>query len=754
MQSLTNLFKNVLVSADGIDKMEEQKQSTQLIKLFESKVIYPVDKAYNEKMISIYRRIKKDLFDPLKFEYWGNVAICGGYATDLFYMTNNSSDIDIYIFGIKNQNKIDEIVKNIIKLVSGEITFETKAVMTLKTKSRKSVQIINTSNLHSIKNILASFDINICKVAFDGCQILFDESAIDELKNCTINYNNCIITTMTINRLAKYIHKKNFGLLISPNMLENLDPLYLFRDSNGFNKFMQLSKLLNDSTLQNIHKLLSLRVCFDFRALSINSMTQYDSEILDETLKGKALSSNLKSFELFDPTLYNKFGQPKLFELIKKGQYNLSDLYDQQIVDMCYFNVTCMVVLYEPDEQKIIDLIKNIHHVGSKNQNKYKLNYLHMACLFNRQTLVGFLMNESNYKMVMEIAVKEDNYELYKMAVATYNSGRDKYMYDKNTLLQYKAYGIYKELYENFESEDENFEDFLETHLEDQLKDMTLENFMIKYFKSNQKDQTRILSFLIKKCVKETKQVDKYMLEPGSMTEVENVLYKIYYDKINAETEVKYNRMLKNVVDEATYNKHIKVNFENPFKNNTLESRIKLIEIYTSKVLPNDYKFDDRFINELIIHLDDPTMIKDTPFKRLLIDNVLSRIDVKNNMKQYVIDHLRKTNDVTLYSQMIANTAEHDLAYTKSVLNSDYSRQENALGYTPCDIIIFQTMNDYYNNYGIGKNYVKDVGYSNKYLENRRKSVRNINRNKPILEYNEIPDKAKVVALLPELFCF
>ena len=46
-------------------------------------------------MIVVLKRIRQDLFDPMLFEHWNNVAIRGGYVLDLLYYTTVSLDIDI-----------------------------------------------------------------------------------------------------------------------------------------------------------------------------------------------------------------------------------------------------------------------------------------------------------------------------------------------------------------------------------------------------------------------------------------------------------------------------------------------------------------------------------------------------------------------------------------------------------------------------------------------------------------------------------
>jgi hypothetical protein len=155
--------------------------------------------------------------------------------------------------------------------------------------------------------------------------------------------------------------------------------------------------------------------------------------------------------------------------------------------------------------------------------------------------------------------------------------------------------------------------------------------------------------------------------------------------------------------------------------------------------------------------MDDSTMVSQSPYKRFLMEMLQTRSinePIGDNIKKYVNEHLRKTTDPTLYSEILSNTPDHDLTYTKSILNPGYCRKENALGYTPCDIIIYQTFKDYTNNYGVvemKKSKFIDPQYSSKYLDNRRKSVKVIDRWAPILPYTDQPNKDAIMKLLPEL---
>lgn len=727
--------------------------------LFEPNVSPCAKKSFNEKMISIIKKINVELFDPINFKYWNNVVISGGYVVDLLFETNNSSDIDVYIYNLKSQSMIDTIASTITRLVSGVIVCETKGVMTIRTKTGKKMQIINTGNKKTVSEILDNFDLNMCKVAFDGYQIIYGMENIKLFESYLINFADIKQRNQTTERLAKYVHKKHVGLIVPESIFNTIDPLYLFRESHGFNKFLQLTKLCQDTTLEKIYKMIVIRKNFDSN--NLNNMIRYskvdrtsnygNSSKKDSALKGKSLSAHLKDRETFAPELFNKFGQPILFENIRKGTYKFEDLYNQQISDMCGFNVTCMLVLYEPDQDKVISFLKEIYKVGSKNMNRYKMNYLTMASLMNRLKIVTYLMNADNYKFVMNIAMKEDNLELYRLAYCTHSS-KDRYLYDKNMLLKYKAYNIYRELYDSTELIDV---DVAQPTIRDNVvvaKDLSNEDLIVMLADSDKR--VRQQNYIVEHSYKTIVEMEDAEYRKDSMTDVETLMYVNYLEKINKETDVEYNRMLKNLVSMEEYKKLTTIKFSNPTRHLSLKDKSMLIKIHKEHKIKENYDFKNNLVNDLIIYLDDPKMIKHTEDKHVLMD-MLSGRELGPNLKKFVEEHMRKTIDPTLYSEILSNTDSHNSAYLYSVIEADYERKENALGYTPCDIIIYQTIRDYVNDYGNirTKNAADDSDIRcSKYLDNRRKSVRMIDYSKKIINYEASENVNKIRKILPELF--
>ena len=91
-------------------------QTSKTIKEFGSK-------SNNCDMLEVMRNVSRDLFDIVKFEYWGNVVIAGGYAMDLLLNTNTSDDIDIFIYNA-DKDLIDKIYSHVVHLSGGKVAFE------------------------------------------------------------------------------------------------------------------------------------------------------------------------------------------------------------------------------------------------------------------------------------------------------------------------------------------------------------------------------------------------------------------------------------------------------------------------------------------------------------------------------------------------------------------------------------------------------------------------------------------------------
>jgi len=398
--------------------------------------------------------------------------------------------------------------------------------------------------------------------------------------------------------------------------------------------------------------------------------------------------------------------------------------------------------MYEPDENRVIEYFGNSERFSSKNYNRYKLDYVHIAALLNRLRLVKFFLNKSNYKSVMEIAVHEDNLELYEMAYKL-NSSEDRYMFTKEQLIESKAYRICEELYgqefvQSFESKQRNCE------LSDSIERIeTVEEFVSFYHDNNTNDtdktdkQKRVLQLIIQKCEKQVIRDDLYKTE--SFTPIEKMLYDSEIERINRQSDIKYNKFLLNISkDEKEYTNMITVHMSNPLDD--LKNRYLAIKM-SQGILSNDYQFNVTILNKVLFLLDDVELIKFNEYKSLLYRRVKTgNYELGPNMTEYINKNRSMISTIKHYDELLCNDPTHSDAYDNNTLDPAYVRKENAIGYTPDDIIIYKTFNEWC-----------DKKTPNK---NRSISVKLIDRTKPIIPFDGKVDMKSALQIIPEVFEF
>jgi hypothetical protein len=220
------------------------------------KSIIPVSNIYYRNMQEEYNNYCK-LYYPVIYDILSipGVVLCGGAALWLYnqscihrpntisILTEKTSpkDFDLFIYDendlsteelILSQNsKINDIINIIIKYNFVIDLFSVKGVLTLQLKSQSSevnnticVQII-LRDYYSISEILHSFDISCCSIAYDGKKTYLTKLAEYSILN-TINivmpeYRSNTYET----RLIKYFNNLNFALLLPNLKLSNDDSI-------------------------------------------------------------------------------------------------------------------------------------------------------------------------------------------------------------------------------------------------------------------------------------------------------------------------------------------------------------------------------------------------------------------------------------------------------------------------------------------------------------------------------------------------
>lgn len=189
------------------------------------------------------------------------IALCGGAALWLYnqscvYRPNVISiltpkhipkDFDLFIYEednlspeeltISQNNKINEIIRIIIKNNLTVKTYLVKGVITMQlfTKNNNDIAIINKLCIQvilrdycSISEILHSFDIPCCAIAWDGKKTYLTRLAEWSILNGT----NIVMPEYRSNtyelRLIKYFNDKNFSLLLPHLRLSNNNKIVYF----------------------------------------------------------------------------------------------------------------------------------------------------------------------------------------------------------------------------------------------------------------------------------------------------------------------------------------------------------------------------------------------------------------------------------------------------------------------------------------------------------------------------------------------
>ena len=90
------------------------------------------------------------------------------------------------------------------------------------------IQCVSFKYFESIEKLFESFDINLCRVAYDGTNVIHEENALNDIHNNQLRFNQGSIfyPSVTLKRLIKYV---KMGYNIEDNDLKILS--YAFFNS-------------------------------------------------------------------------------------------------------------------------------------------------------------------------------------------------------------------------------------------------------------------------------------------------------------------------------------------------------------------------------------------------------------------------------------------------------------------------------------------------------------------------------------------
>jgi len=125
----------------------------------------------------------------------------------------NDSDVDVFF---KNKEQLDKYLLelNANALTSGKYTTKSyvvsewhHTVVINYMDTDWKIQCISFKYFDTIEDLFRSFDINVCCIAYDGNNVVYEHNALNEINNNLIHFNSNRINypSVTLKRLVKYV---------------------------------------------------------------------------------------------------------------------------------------------------------------------------------------------------------------------------------------------------------------------------------------------------------------------------------------------------------------------------------------------------------------------------------------------------------------------------------------------------------------------------------------------------------------------
>ena len=140
--------------------------------------------------------------------------IAGG-ALHRTYRKLSLSDSDVDVF-FKNKEQLDNFLMelNINALKTGK--YSTKSyivsdwhhtIVVNYMDTDWKIQCVCFKYFDTIEDLFRSFDINVCRIAYDGNNVIFEKQVLDDINNNNLKFNESSIhyPSVTLKRLVKYV---------------------------------------------------------------------------------------------------------------------------------------------------------------------------------------------------------------------------------------------------------------------------------------------------------------------------------------------------------------------------------------------------------------------------------------------------------------------------------------------------------------------------------------------------------------------
>jgi hypothetical protein len=123
-----------------------------------------------------------------------------------------NADVDVFF---KNKEQFEQFISaiSLTSLFSGytiESTIYSEWHCTLTIKYMDvdwKIQCVTFKYFDNIESLFKSFDINVCRIAYDGTNVVYEDSILDDIKTNKLKFNEGSIyyPSVTLKRLVKYV---------------------------------------------------------------------------------------------------------------------------------------------------------------------------------------------------------------------------------------------------------------------------------------------------------------------------------------------------------------------------------------------------------------------------------------------------------------------------------------------------------------------------------------------------------------------
>ena len=125
----------------------------------------------------------------------------------------SNSDVDVFF---KNKEQLDKYLLELTwnNLTSGKYTHKSSVVsdwhhtvVISYMDTDWKIQCISFKYFDTIEDLFRSFDINVCRIAYDGNDVILEENVLNQIQNNNLKFNASSIyyPSVTLKRLVKYI---------------------------------------------------------------------------------------------------------------------------------------------------------------------------------------------------------------------------------------------------------------------------------------------------------------------------------------------------------------------------------------------------------------------------------------------------------------------------------------------------------------------------------------------------------------------